>query len=180
MLSLSNLITMPKLAATCKRQERMIGGELKVVYNAYRVDQEEHQIPFNNVPVYTHSEETTDILTPKQRKLYTEALYSKAAVPDINELKNKSLIRTPYVKAAAKCIIAHFGPKGQEALKYLFFDELPQKSFLGIKVVPSVKRIKKVDNEIARTTFNRLTFKDLGITKDDILAKLRAEKLVTF
>jgi hypothetical protein len=159
---------------------------------AFRIE-EGKQIPFTTVRKEKLQKGEHE-LTPKQNEVYKSILYSKEAIPFINELKNNSLFKDVRTLKIRDHIFSMFKRKGnsekdpQTILAFLFAPEKikqveepkKEKTLFGIKLIKAMPRTRRIDEEIYRSEFNRLSFKELGLSKTDIIAHFRAKDLIDF
>jgi hypothetical protein len=103
-------------------------------------------------------------LTKEQQVIYNQILKSKKGIEIVNKLKNEALLKDEKSIRIYHSIFSFLKPKTKIIIDSLFLDS----------------KKTKVNNQINSKCFNRLTFKELNITKIDILNNFRKHNLINF
>lgn len=125
-------------------------------------------IPVQKKTPFVKQEYETDGLLPHQQEVYKDILHSEKGALLINKLKNVRLSEMNLKERMRE--ITPIPDK--------FFENPFVKLLCEPRTYRKVRR--KVIHSIDEAVFNRLTFKDLGITKLDVLNVFRAHQLINF
>ena len=103
-------------------------------------------------------------LTLEQQHIYKSILCSKRGIEVLNKLKNEALLKDTKSLEWYNLIFKFLKPKIRSKVDKLFLSQINNKT----------------EKEINLKSFNRMSFKELNITKQDILQEFRKYKLINF
>lgn len=136
----------------------------------FRINSKNELVPFRIDPVVVEQEYEIDPFTPQQTKAYKEVLYSEQGRKLVNRLKNLRLMNLEGFKSFLETFkdknVSKLGDN--KFIKSLL--EEPKKEFI---------HKRKLNFAVEDYSFNTISLKDLGITKQEVMEIFRKHKLIT-
>lgn len=136
----------------------------------FRMNAKNELVPFRIDPVIVEQEYEVDPFTPAQTKAYKEVLYSEAGRKLVNRLKNTKLLDLQGFKRFLDSFKNEkISLLGDNKLIKQLLEDKPQK----------FTHKRKLNFAVEDYSFNTISLKDLGITKQEIMALFRKHKLIS-